>query len=727
MAHGPSLDPKTNNLSWGTHMKTALYRVVPLMSIVFCLAFASAMPSHAASPEARKNVPLWVASATRVASAEDSQRVSIAVILSLKNQTALESLVAVQSNPRSAQYGSYLTPAQFHQRFAPDPADVARVQNTLKQLGFVVQTAPASGLIVQATGTVAQIKASFGVSQEIYSYKGKLLRANAETPTLPAQIAGVVAYVAGLDDTALLRKTNYIRLNDAAVPAAPAVATSGKAPSAPPPPQDGINSPVCSTYWYDHSAVLSTAPAPYPQALPWLMCGYTPQQLRAAYGANQVAQDGTGVRVGIVDVYASPTIVADTNRYSANHGLPKLTSSNYQQILPPGILNVPASDPCGPQGWYGEESLDWQAVHSMAPGAFILFEADTCTDPVNGPLYDLIDNHRADIVTNSYTYGGEALPADFIAAENQLFMQAAAEGMSLLFSSGDDGDQAAANGIASGSWDPTSPYVTGVGGTSLALVDSAGAKHEWGWGNYRAFLNNAMVGANGQKISTSGVALPFEFYAGSGGGPSLVMLAPDYQANVPYKLSAFTYLANNTLVPLEAPHRVTPDISMVGDPYTGFVYGETYAITGNPILDEGCKAISSVYEYCEEDIGGTSLSSPLFAGVLALVNEARFQNHKAAVGFVNPALYLLNVGEEGSAAPIIDVRAPTSPTAVLRGYLGDPTKVRVVTMNSTPLTSSPSTVVEGRDTALLTAPGYDNVTGLGTPNVPALIQAFDIL
>jgi hypothetical protein len=48
-------------------------------------------------------------------------------------------------------------------------------------------------------------------------------------------------------------------------------------------------------------------------------------------------------------------------------------------------------------------------------------------------------------------------------------------------------------------------------------------------------------------------------------------------------------------------------------------------------------------------------------------------------------------------------------------------------MNSTPLTSSPSTVVEGRDTALLTAPGYDNVTGLGTPNVPALIQAFDIL
>jgi len=166
---------------------------------------------------------------------------------------------------------------------------------------------------------------------------------------------------------------------------------------------------------------------------------------------------------------------------------------------------------------------------------------------------------------------------------------------------------------------------------------------------------------------------------------------------------------------------------MVGDPYTGFIVGETYAITGDPVLDVGCVKISKKNEYCEESVGGTSLSSPLFAGVLALVNQARFDKHKHAVGFVNPALYLLGVGAPGSTyAPIIDVRAPKAPTAVLRGYLGDPNTVRVVTMNSVPSATDPTKVIEGANTSFMTTPGYDNVTGLGTPNVPAMIKAFTL-
>jgi len=153
---------------------------------------------------------------------------------------------------------------------------------------------------------------------------------------------------------------------------------------------------------------------------------------------------------------------------------------------------------------------------------------------------------------------------------------------------------------------------------------------------------------------------------------------------------------------------------MVGDPYTGFMTGETYTITGDPILDVGCVKISKTNEYCEESIGGTSLSSPLFAGVLALVNQARFQHHKHAVGFVNPALYLLNVGEPGATyAPIIDVKgAEVCDSGYSRGYLGDPTRVRVVTMNSVPSATDPSKVIEGANTSFMTTAGYDNVTGL---------------
>jgi subtilase family serine protease len=715
------------------------FNLLVMFASTLGLSIGLAGLANAELPGQQKNVPHWAVSENRVDSARDSDRVTIVAFLSFRNQSALRDLIAVQSTPGHSQYGKYLTPEEFHAQFSPRAADVLRVQHTLEELGFRVDHTPASGLFVKASGNVAQVKAGFGVSQEVYAYKEKILRANAETPRIPAAISDVVSYVAGLDETALLRTPSHRRFNErdsvdaAAVSRSPLATKSAVAPNAPPPVAANLPSEVCSTYWGDHSATLATAAGPYPKTLPWLVCGYDPQQIRAAYGSDRVREDGSGVRVGIVDLYASPTIVDDANRYSKNHGLPKLTHHNFRQIVQPGIYDVPASDPCDPQGWYGEETLDVEAVHSMAPGASIVYSSTECTDPGNGGLYTLIDNHSADIVTNSYGYGGEVdagVPTDFMNAENQFFMQAAAEGMSILFSSGDDGDLAVGTGEASGSWEATSPYVTAVGGTSLALLDGTGNKKEWGWGTYRVSMLGVTVSADGKSIATTGPALPFSFYSGSGGGPSLVMPAPSYQAAVPYRLSAFTTLLDGTVVPLGAPYRVTPDISMVGDPYTGFLYGETYVIAGDPVSDAGCTPISATTEYCEGSIGGTSLSSPLFAGVLALVNQARFRSHKGPVGFANPALYQLGHGDDWESAPIVDVKKPSSPTAVLRGYLGNPNRLRVVTMNSTanpnfaPREDQPA-VIEGADTSYLTTRGYDEVTGLGTPNVPELIRAFE--
>src|SRR5258708_16612366 len=131
---------------------------------------------------------------------------------------------------------------------------------------------------------------------------------------------------------------------------------------------------------------------------------------------------------------------------------------------------------------------------------------------------------------------------------------------------------------------------------------------------------------------------------------------------------------------------------MVGDPYTGFLVGETFVIAGDPVSDAGCTPLSATTEYCEANVGGTSVSSPLFAGVLALVNQARFQNHKGPVGFVNPALYHLgHGGDDSESAPIVDVKKPSSPTAVLRAYLSCITPVPVL-----PLTSYPSPLIPSR-------------------------------
>ncbi len=161
---------------------------------------------------------------------------------------------------------------------------------------------------------------------------------------------------------------------------------------------------------------------------------------------------------------------------------------------------------------------------------------------------------------------------------------------------------------------------------------------------------------------------------------------------------------------------------MDADPYTGFMVGETYTKADDPVLDGPCVSTGNTTEYCEDGAGGTSLAAPMFAGVLALVDQARFAKGKGSVGLVSHMLYSLPVGAPGTkTAPIIDVRAPSAPTALLRGYQGDPTEVRVVTINAA--VSAKGVIAEGADSSYRTVPGYDEVTGRGTPNIPAFIAA----
>jgi subtilase family serine protease len=672
------------------------------------------------------SVPAWVSRAQKLGPADENTRVVIEAYLSWRNQGQLEQLIEEQATPGNSRYGQFLTPEQFHAAFSPRSEDVALVQRTLSALGFNIKYTPDSGLFVAASGTVRQIKQAFGVSQNLYSYRGKILRAHAEEPSLPAQLSGVVTYIDGLDETRPLRKPALARPLRAGMQPA---STTGIIP----PPEGGNNLYPCSNYWDDHHALLaSPSPFPYGSDLPWQICGYLPQQVRAAYGADQVSETGRNVRVAIADLYVSSTLVADVNRYSANHGLPQLTSENFSEILQPGVNYVPSGDPCGSQGWLGEQTLDVTAVHSMAPNAYILYVGGSCdqvdvVDEGEGeqPLYQVIDQKLADIITNSWTYIGEG---DVSAARRAIdtfeLLQAAAEGITVLFASGDDGDstqgQPPTIPVASGSWPATSPYATAVGGTSLLLMNASGQKSEYGWANYFTFFNGTpVVNGNATKVTDQGWA-PFEYDGGSGGGPSLIVPEPLYQFNVvPNIFATLTYTAAGTPVPLNGPHRVTPDISMVADPDTGLMEGQTLIIVTPPV-DPGCTKTGLITEYCESPLGGTSLATPLFAGVMALVNERRFSQGLSPVGFVNPALYALHVGGAGSNTPIMDVNAPSEPIGVLVFYPGFDF-YGFATLDSYP--TGNGNFVENVDSSLRSAPGYDNVTGLGAPWVPALLQA----
>jgi subtilase family serine protease len=720
------------------------------------LACAVTMASAAGTPSssASGHVAGWVKNAAMVGPAPANRSVSIAVHLELKNAAGLKTFVAEVSSPTSKQYGRYLTVEEFGQRFAPSSADVNAVKAMLEHAGMTDLQVGPHGVYVSATATVSQLRNTFHVTQNLYSYKGMTLRANKEEPKIPAALAGKILYIEGLDDTTSLRQPFHRSVTMGAL-TAPAAAKSAVTP---PPVAANLPSPYCNTYYGAGAlvATLSTAAGEYGAAIPWLNCGYTPQQIRAAYGLNKVKYTGTGVTVAIIDAYASPTLLADSNRYAANHSLPKLvTGENFSEIIPIGIYNVSPSESCGPYGWWGEQSLDMAAVHGSAPGAKIVYVGSRdCGTSLDIAFFSTLYNHVADVVTDSWGNNGESIAAGSQASYDQAAMAGAAQGITVLFSSGDNGDLSAPNGVASGSWPATSAYVTGVGGTSLKIMDSSGAKAEYGWGTYRAFLANATVNS-AKSVTTSGVTQTsafgftfdaYSFYAGSGGGISLLEQQPAYQAHVvPDVLAATLNLASGFSEPLPLPQRVSPDVAMVADPYTGYLYGETYTIAGDPISDAGCTPISKTEEYCEGSIGGTSLASPLMAGVVAIMNQERAASGEPLVGFANPLFY--SAGSRGNgvnltSGAINEIVAPSEPVSVLRGYASNAHEVRVVTVNSVPflITTAPYAlevcalpICEGLNdvfnyTSLSSASvpptprGYNDVTGLGVPYMPKLIN-----
>src|SRR6202000_776713 len=129
----------------------------------------------------------------------------------------------------------------------------------------------------------------------------------------------------------------------------------------------------CSAYYGQKTA--TDKPSAYGKKQPYTVCGYVPQQYQSAYGESALLRagvDGRGVTVAITDAYAAPTILADAQKYNQVHGQPAFKSGQFSQI-PPAADGYDMIQQCGPQGWYGEETLDVEAVHAMAPGAKIVY------------------------------------------------------------------------------------------------------------------------------------------------------------------------------------------------------------------------------------------------------------------------------------------------------------------------------------------------------------------
>jgi subtilase family serine protease len=618
------------------------------------LLVSSLLTGPASAADSRVTIPgttpAWATAGNAAGTPSASETVTFRVALKLRDAAGAEKLAVAVSTPANSNYGKYLTPAAFNARFAPTDASVAKVKGYLADEGISVVSVADGNKWVTATGTVAQVNHAFGTVLKTYSWHGKQLRAPANLVSVPSSVGSEVSTVTGLSQDATLRKPNTRTVKEN-------TPTAKAAPSATPPPAS-----QCSDYWGQHQ---QTLPAAYGStSFNTYICGYTPAQLRSAYGTAASVAKGTtgkGVTVAIIDAYASPTMLADANNYAKAVGDKPFKPGQYSELV---FKPFDLQDECGgEEGWNGEQTLDVEAVHGMAPDANVLYlGAKNCDTGIDDTLNFVVNNHLASIVSNSYGWQGEDVPADEIALEHGIFVQAAAEGIGLYFSSGDDGDNVINGMQPQPDYSASDPMVTAVGGTSLLLDKSGNRFAEVGWETTLDFVDYSKAKATYES------PLPGDFYFGGGGGVSTLFAQPWYQqGTVPAKLAKSR--GGKAM-------RVSPDIAAVGDPYTGFYIGQT--IDGEFIIDS---------------IGGTSLSCPLIAGIQALASQGR----KFAIGFANPLIYSLNASVFRDVVP----HSPIHYASVGGSYLG--------------------TFDYG--TTLATAPGYDDITGRGVPRGALFIAA----
>ncbi len=326
---------------------------------------------------------------------------------------------------------------------------------------------------------------------------------------------------------------------------------------------------------------------------------YTPAQIRAAYGISALALDGTGQTIAIVDAYDDPTIGQALDAFDSQFGLTTSGPTLYQQYGPASsfltVLNqngqatsLPPADPKGPgtDNWEVEEALDVEWAHAIAPGAqIVLVEANSQSlSDLMASTATAASQPGVSVVSMSWGFAeGQAVFAADEAAYDSVFD---VPGVTFVASTGD-------YGAADPEYPAFSPNVVAVGGTSLALNADGSYNSETGWGYYSSSVG-AMIG--------------------SGGGISLYEPEPAYQQGVQSTGS-----------------RTTPDVSFVADPATGAWIADPYNLDpSNPF----------------EIVGGTSLSAPAWAGLVALANQGRAAAGESPLNTSSPtdaqqALYML--------------------------------------------------------------------------------------
>jgi len=627
------------------------------------------------------NTPGFIRKATDLGPVDPNTVITVTVWLQLHNEKQLDTLVQQQHQRGSSQYRQWITQDQFNGSFGPTTQEVNAVQNYLNAKKLSTVFVAENNMYVKVQGTAADIQNAFHVQIHNYKFSGNQYRSNTADPSVNDASGAHIAAITGLDDYGF--QPALVRPSDADGKPFPFRPLSQVTPGglffegqAFRPVETDVFTGGGNTATYTGNRYGSDITNNNLGHLP--PQGYSPNEIQTAYNLGPLyaaGLNGTGETIVITDAFGSATIAEDAAIFSAIYGLPPI---NLQIVKTPGISHNPHGVALG---WDGETTLDVEWAHAIAPGANIALVLATDTGSLDEAINYAVVHHLGNTISNSWSsVEGLGNPAQFN-RDNRILQMAAAQGIDVNFASGDFGDETPQVGFVTVDFPASSPFATGIGGTSLALNANNSIMFQTGWGN------NLTRIANTNALNNSPVVPPLHlgFQFGAGGGASLTFVRPPFQSGLS--------VPGNT--------RLVPDISMFADPFTGAEIIQT--IGGQ--LSVGV-------------VGGTSLSTPVFSGVMAIAAQ------KAGHGLGQAATLVYSL-PAGAVTDIVAVSSPGNVTGVINGVpisanalaapLGNTTSYYSAIYNS-PFSTRWFVITFGTDTSLTTGPGWDNVTGVGTPN-----------
>ena len=668
----------------------------------------------------RHNTPSYVATAINLGSADPAEVIEVSIWLQLHNRSQFDALSRSLYDRSSPNYHQWLTPKDIAARFGPTSQEAKTLRQffTTRNLK-VVKTGPGN-FYVRARGTVGDVEKAFHVQLNNYQVGDKTMRANTGDPYVEGAAGELVAAVAGLDSG---EYEHPLMTRPSALDGAESVANSVKADSVPSsgtifPSQcftgtetesfsnnDNGSLPIGT---YSGNKLNLASQTSYG-------CAYEPPDIQTAYdltGLYKEGYDGTGQTIAILDWCGSYTIQSDANAFSAQYGLPQLTSSNFAITYTAPSLCI-AYDQT-------EINLDVEWAHAIAPGANInLVVPPTASfQDVNQGMFDVVNLGLGNVLSGSFGAVESLTATTELQTENLIAEIGAAVGISTNFSTGDYGDFTLFGIPATVEAPADSPWGTAVGGVTLALNPDNSIAWQAGWGN-----NDTLLAQEGVVYDPP---YAYGFLGGSGGGASGYFAKPSYQKKLPGKF------------------RQLPDISWLADPYTG------------------AAILISVPGQVPEQVwlvaGGTSLATPMFSALWAIANQEALAGGGKQLGQAAPYLYSMPTGAVYDVVPLkskynvtASIQEPTvtnnyDANGVMSGLLsgGDSGTgfisaiwdypytafTAVVFSFGTDCSALPESPQNGTTTpcndpaALHTKKGWDNVTGVGTPNAKAFADSF---